>query len=124
MAKIEGDVVLVHSQRSDFGLPLLVGARAQIMDRAHGLLFTSPITLLSLAGLFPLARKDRGAALYLLITFLAIFLFFSTYAQWAASHHGNRFLIPIMVLASVPLACLIDWIIDGPVRFPAIGHHG
>lgn len=124
MARIEGDVVWVHSQRSDFGLPLLVGARAQIMDRTHGLLFTSPVTLLSIAGLFILARKDRGAAIYLLVTFLLVFLFFSTYEQWAASHHGNRFLIPIMVLASVPLACLIDWIIDGPVRFRAIGHHG
>ncbi len=110
MARIEGDAVSVHSQRSDFGLPLLVGARAQIMDRAHGLLFTSPVTLLSLAGLFPLARKDRGAALYLLVTFVSVFLFFSTYELWAASHHGNRFLIPIIALAALPLACLIDWI--------------
>ncbi len=119
MAEIEGGVVSVHSQRSDFVLPLLVGARAQVMDRAHGLLFTSPVTLLSLAGFFPLARKDRGAALYLLVTFLSVFLFFSTYQWWAASHHGNRFLIPIMVLASVPLACLIDWIADR-LRFPAM----
>jgi len=113
IARIEGDVVSVHSQRSDFGLPLLVGARAQVMDRAHGLLFTSPVTLLSLVGLFPLARKDRGAALYLLVTFLSVFLFFSTYQWWAASHHGNRFLIPIIVLASVPLASLIDWFAAG-----------
>lgn len=110
MARIEGDVVSVHTQRSDFVLPLLVGARAQVMDRTHGLLFTSPVTLLSLAGLFPLARKDRGAALYLLVTFLAVFLFFSTYQWWAASHYGNRFLIPIIALATVPLASLIDWI--------------
>lgn len=108
MARIEGDVVVVHSQRSDFGIPVLEGVRGQIMDRANGLLFTSPITLLSLLGLYPLARHDRGAALYLILTFLAVFLFFSFYGQWRASHFGNRFLMPISVLAAVPLAALLD----------------
>jgi hypothetical protein len=108
MARIEGDVVVVHSQRSDFGLPVVEGVRGQIMDRAHGLLFTSPITLLSLFGLYPLARRDKGAALYLIVTFLAMFLFFSTYEPWRASHFGNRFLMPICVLAAAPLAALLD----------------
>ncbi len=72
MARIERDSIVVHSQRSDFGLSILEGARGQIMDRAHGLLFTSPITLLSLFGLYPLARRDKRAALYLIVTFLAV----------------------------------------------------
>ncbi len=119
MAQIEGNTIVVHSQRSDFDRPIMAGVRDQIVDPAHGLLFTSPITLLSLVGLIPLARKDRGAALYLVVTFLSVFLFFSTYEQWAASHFGNRFLIPIMVLATVPLASLIDWFVYRRTRFSA-----
>jgi hypothetical protein len=108
MARIEGEWIVVHSQRSDFGRPLITGARNQVLDRAHGLLFTSPITLLSLIGFYPLSRRSSPTALYLLFTFLAVFLFFSTYEHWNASHHGNRFLMPIVVLAALPLASLLD----------------
>jgi hypothetical protein len=122
MAMIRGDVVVVHSPRSDFGGSVIQGVRNQIMDRAHGLLFTSPITLLSLVGFIPLARKDRAAALYILVTSLSIFLFFATYKEWAASHHGNRYLVPVMILATVPLASLIDYVIDIRIRLMGNNH--
>lgn len=108
MARIDRNTVIVHSQRSDFGHPVQDGARDQIFDRAHGLLFTSPITLLAMFGLYPLSRRNPRLALYLLATFVMIFLFFSTYGQWRASHYGNRFLMPVVILATVPLASLLD----------------
>jgi len=108
MASIEENIGQVHSQRSDFDYPLWKGIKNQILDPQRGLLLTTPITILSILGLWSLARRDRLAALYLGGTSLAIFLFFSKYRWWGASHYGSRFLMPLVVLAAVPLAVLID----------------
>jgi hypothetical protein len=97
-----------YSQRSSFTLNPLVGAYGQLFERVHGLLFSSPITLPSLAGLFVFARRDRTLAWYLGLSSLALFLFYSTYDQWNASHYGNRFLMALVVLAAIPLAVLLD----------------
>jgi hypothetical protein len=113
IAWIEGTTVVVHSHRSDFNRPVITGVRDQIVDRTHGLLFTSPITLLAMVGLISLARRRGGLALYLVITFLSIFVFFARYDYWNASHYGSRFLLPIMVLATIPLAALLDRYVAG-----------
>jgi hypothetical protein len=34
---------------------------------------------------------------------------FSIYWEWATSHYGNRFLMPIVAAAAVPLAALLQW---------------
>jgi len=108
MASIQENIGQVHSQRSDFDYPLWKGIKNQILDPKRGLLPTTPITILSILGLWTLARRDRLAALYLGGTNLAIFLFFSKYRWWGASHYGSRFLMPLVVLAAVPLAVMID----------------
>ena len=108
IATIEHKSIVVHSQRSDFDLPLRTGAWRQLTDRKRGLMFTTPVTLVSLIGLYFLARRNRLVFFYLTATFLAFFIFFSKYRWWWASFHGNRFLMPIVVLATVPLAVLID----------------
>lgn len=108
IAVFQNDVTTVHSHRSDFDIPVWTGIRQQLFDRKLGLLFTTPVTLLALVGLPLLARRDRRAALYLGGTLLLIFLLFSKYQWWNASHRGNRFLMPIVVLATIPLAVLID----------------
>jgi hypothetical protein len=111
MATIEEDVSRVESARSGFDYPLLKGIRNQLLDPKRGLLPTTPITILSILGLWSLARRDRLTALYLAGTSAVIFLFFSHYRWWDASHHGNRFLMPIVILAAVPLSTLIDSIV-------------
>ena len=74
--------------------------------------FTSPVTLLALVGLPMLARRDRRVALYLSGSLLLIFLLYSKYHWWHTSFHGNRFLLPIVALAAVPLGVLIDWTVQ------------
>jgi hypothetical protein len=108
IAVIHSDSVGLHTHRGDFDLPIWQGIRGQLLDSQHGLLLTSPITLLSLLGLPALARRDRRAALYVAGTSLAIFLFFSVYRLWSSSHFGNRFLFPLVILAALPLAAGVD----------------
>jgi hypothetical protein len=112
IAIFENDVMTVRSQRSDFDVPAWIGARQQLFDRRLGLFFTSPVTLLALVGLPMLARRDRRVALYLSGSLLLIFLLYSKYHWWHTSFHGNRFLLPIVALAAVPLGVLIDWTVQ------------
>ena len=102
----------VYSQRASFDLDPVVGARGQIFDATHGLLYSSPITLVSLGGLVLLGRRKPGLAWYLGASSVALFLFYSTYDQWNASHYGNRFLMPVIAFGGVPLAVLSDRAID------------
>ena len=98
----------VYSQRSSFGDPLVPGMMGQLLDRQHGLLMTSPITILSLIGLLPLARARFALGAHLLTSAAALFVFYAGYRLWPASHYGNRFLMPVVVLAVLPLAALLQ----------------
>ena len=99
-----------HAVTSSFRISPLVGGWGQLFDPVHGLVFSSPVTMVSFAGLFWLARRDRALAWYLGLSWLALFLVFATYEQWNSSHAGNRFLMPIVALAAIPLANLIEQI--------------
>jgi hypothetical protein len=112
MAIFDGGTPSVSTHRTDFTLPLATGMGGQLMDPRLGLIPTTPITVLSLIGLMTLARRDLLPALYIGSTSLALFLFYSKYKWWVASHHGNRFLIPVVVLATIPLATLVDALAD------------
>jgi hypothetical protein len=68
---------------------------------------TSPVTLISLLGLVSLARTRPRLALHVAAAALALFLFYSTYHEWPASHYGNRFLMPAAALCVAPLAALL-----------------
>jgi hypothetical protein len=103
-----GGNIGTYSQRGSFSLDPVEGMRGQLFDGSHGLLTTSPVTLLSFVGLPFLARRRRLLAWVLGIGSVTLFLVYSTYDNWNASHYGNRFLIPIAVLAVVPLASLLD----------------
>ena len=98
----------VYSQRSSFDLAVGKGVVGQLLDPRHGLLTTSAITIASLAGLPFLARKDWRLTACIVVGSLGLFLFYSTYDQWAASHYGNRFLMPVVSLFSVPLAAALE----------------
>lgn len=96
------------SQRSDFDLPFVLGATGQLFDPAHGLWSTSLITLFSLAGLGLLAKKNPGLCRFVGLATLGLFVFFAFYRPWSTSHYGNRFLIPVVALAVLPLAVMLD----------------
>ncbi len=99
----------LHSNREDFTEPLWRGVRDQIIRPGKGLLPTSPVTVVSFLLLPLLWFRERRWAVYIAVTSLAIFLFYSTYAQWVTSHWGNRFLMPLVVLGALPLAAALDW---------------
>ena len=108
MVGFEGPWMVVRSHRNDFNQPMVNGAQAQVVDPTHGLLRTSPITILSLAGILALGRRNWRWAIYLTVSLGGLFLLFSTYQHWDSSHYGNRFLMPLAVLAAIPLASLFD----------------
>jgi hypothetical protein len=109
IARVEGGRLVLFSQREDFGLSLVQGIWRQITDSRHGLLLTSPVTIPSLIGLAILWRRSATYAAGLGLSSLALFLFFSSYRLWNESHYGNRFLMPIIALAAIPLASLLEW---------------
>jgi len=109
IAIFEGGEARTYSQRGDFDLPVARGLAGQLFDREHGLLPTTPVTLLSLAALPLLARRRPRAALAVGWTAAALLLFFSRYQLWDTSAFGNRFLMPVVALAALPLAALCDW---------------
>jgi hypothetical protein len=103
-----GYVPSTYSQQSDFNLPFQEGFTGQLFDRDHGLLPTSPVTLVALIG-FPLVIWWRPRlGVHALTGSLALFLLYCKYQQWSASHYGNRFLMPVVAFAVIPLAALVQ----------------
>jgi hypothetical protein len=98
-----------RSQREDFDLPILDGMRGQLLDRQRGLLPTSPILLLAIPGWVALLRRDRRAAMAVLVPSLLLFLLLSTYTPWDQSSYGNRFLMAPVLLAALPIAAGLEW---------------
>lgn len=108
---VDGEATL-YSHRADFDYPIFKGARGQLLDSEKGLLWTSPITLLALFGFANLWRRHRAFAIYTLVSGLGLFVVFSAYQAWMMSHAGNRFLMPVVVLGCLPLASLVDWLLN------------
>lgn len=92
----------------NFGFPFWEGFRLQLVDPIHGLFATAGIALLAVLGYWRLWKKNRGAAMALFLFSAATFLLYCKYDYVAGSHYSNRFLMPVVALAAVPLACLID----------------
>jgi hypothetical protein len=71
----------------------------------HGLLFWTPILLLSIAGLFIFWRRQRRVGTPFLAALLAFYLFISCYPDWAGiSSYGNRFFVSLTPLFILGLA--------------------
>jgi 4-amino-4-deoxy-L-arabinose transferase-like glycosyltransferase len=100
------------SHRGLFDHPLWSGLVGEIADPQHGLIPTSPVLLLAVPGFVLLFRRHpREAALTLAIGEFVL-LFFGTYRHWAASHYGNRFLMPLVAVTSPSVALALQWIED------------
>jgi hypothetical protein len=104
------------SHRGLFDRGVLDGVTGELLDPIHGLLPTSPVLFLALPGSVLLFRKrPREALLYLAVAEFLLLLF-ATYRYWSSSHYGNRFLMPLVAVASPAVALAVQWIIDGARR--------
>src|SRR4029077_7309 len=109
IATLSADYVAsTYSQRSSFDLPFREGFNGQLFDPEHGLLRTSPITLISLLGFPLLLWRDRRLGATLATGSLALFVLFCFYDQWNATHYGHRFLMRVVAFGAVPLAALVE----------------
>lgn len=107
IAHFEDGEVVLHSTREDFNQPLLEGLGHQALDPRRGLLWTAPVALVGLAALPLLWRRRRRLALAVLWVAVALPLVYARYDWWWTSEFGNRFLLPVVALAAVPLAALL-----------------
>jgi 4-amino-4-deoxy-L-arabinose transferase-like glycosyltransferase len=105
----DGETVMV-SHRGRFDQSLVRGVAGEFFDPDHGLLPTSPALLLALPGFAILLRRRPKEAVLFLAAAEFLLLFFATYRDWAASHYGNRFLMPLVALAAAPVALTLQWI--------------
>jgi len=94
-----------------FNRPFWEGVRLQLFHSRHGLFPTAPAGLLALLGLGRLARRGPAAAVLVSAFVLGTFLFYCSYDFVTGSHYSNRFLMPAVALAVVPLACLLDAVV-------------
>jgi hypothetical protein len=99
----------VATHRGDFSAAIFPrGLVGQLLDRRHGLLWTSPITVPSLVGLVYLVRIRWRLGAALGASILLLYGFFAAYRFWDTSHYGNRFLFPVIILSGLPLALLLE----------------
>ena len=104
---VQAGVERIVTHRSQFDGAFLAGLSGELFDPAHGLLPTAPIVLLAVPGLVLLWRRCREEAIVTLGVALTLLLVLAPYRGWSASHYGNRFLMPALVLLApaVALAC-------------------
>ncbi len=107
---IQAGVAQVGDHLSSFDFPFFQGLHLQLIDPVHGLFATAGVSLIAVLGYGRLYKTNR-AAFWLVFLFSSLtFLFYCKYNYLTGSHYGNRFLMPVVALSAVPLACLIDWI--------------
>ncbi|HEX9426174.1 MAG TPA: glycosyltransferase 87 family protein [Candidatus Polarisedimenticolia bacterium] len=113
---------IVVSHRGLFDGSPLQGLEGELFDPVHGLVPTSPMLLLALPGvLILLQRRPREAVLFIAVGEFLL-LFFSTYRYWSLSHYGNRFLMPLVAVASPPVALTLDRMAAGARSWLAKRH--
>jgi len=103
----EGRIVAT-SHWSLFSNDILAGMRGEMLDPRHGLLPTAPVLLLVLPGALLLARRRRSDACFLLGLSASLVLLLAAYRDWAASHYGNRFLMPVLALSTPAIALALE----------------
>ena len=77
----------------------------------HGLFSWTPIVILAVAGLFLLAKRDRGLAVYSLVTFAVYLYVIGCYQDWhGIASFGNRFFISLTAFFVLGLASFFEWL--------------
>jgi len=108
--------VWLLSHSSLFTIPLLEGLGNQLFDSERGLLFTAPLWFawpLGLAAAYRLRNGRERVWPFVLAAIVVVNVgLFAKYADWAASHVGNRFLFPSLAMAFALLGALFDLCLD------------
>lgn len=90
------------------------GALGLLLDQRYGLLATAPGFLCGIAGLAHLARRRPRLAAEFLVVAIPYVVAASSYGMWWGGFGGPaRFLVAMVPIAAVPVACL--WAFGGPV---------
>lgn len=109
---LDGGVPVALSHRGLFDQSVWHGLAGELFDPRHGLLPTAPPLLLALPGFILLYRRRPLDALLHLAVAEFLLLLFATYRYWAASHYGNRFLMPVVAVAAPSLALALEWLAE------------
>ncbi len=118
---VEAGVHRIGSHLGSFSRPLADGLALQLTDPRHGLLATAAVALIGWLGLPRLWRRSRPAAIVIALFGALTFLFYCKYDFTHASHFSNRFLMPVVALTGVVLACLLDALRDRLPWGPRLG---
>lgn len=103
-----GGTFATVGHRSLFDQDFLAGLSRELFNPIHGLLPTAPVILLAIPGFVILfRRRPREAVLFIAIGEMLLLLF-ATYRYWAASHYGNRFLMPLLAVSSPAVALTLE----------------
>jgi hypothetical protein len=95
---------------ADFSTPLLVGLRGLLFygGENQGIFLLSPITLLSLLGLWHMIRFSPRRAALVLGLFIVMLLLFAKSTTFNAATNDGRYLTPFIGLWLIPAAFWID----------------
>jgi hypothetical protein len=75
----------------------------------HGLFVWTPVTMLAVAGLFLLCRRQPRVGAPMLTAAVAFYLFIACYPDWAGiSSYGNRFFVSLTPLFVIGLGVLLE----------------
>jgi hypothetical protein len=107
---VERDGIVTQSHRGLFDGDPVSGLAEQLFDPRHGLLTTSPILFLALPGFVLLFRRRPLDAAFYLVIGEFLLLFFATYRYAMTSHHGNRFLMPVVAICAPAVSLSMDWL--------------
>jgi len=111
---VEDGVSRVGDHVSSFTRPFWEGFRLQLFHQQLGLMATAAVGLIAWLGLPALRRRSPLLAFVAAAFALGTFLLYCKYDYTHASHFSNRFLMPVVALSSLPLACLLDRLLPGP----------
>ena len=121
IAHFEDGGVRLHSTRDDFNQPFAAGLAGQAVAPQRGLVWTAPLALVGLAGLPLVWRRRPRLALAVGWVAVVLPLIYARYDWWWTSEYGNRFLLPLVALAALPLATLIAAAVsDGAAGEPVL----
>jgi hypothetical protein len=113
-------LVIVNGERATgthadlFDRDLVTGIVDQMLQikLPGGLIVTAPLAVLAWLGIIPLARRSGRLALGWMLASAGLYLTFARYVYTSFGNYvGYRFLIPIIGLAALPLACLFEAVV-------------
>jgi len=100
---------VVGSQRDTFACSIFERLPEILLDAKSGLFIGAPLILLALAfGLRLFWQRSRKEAILWILTGTSLTILFTIYCKDFPGSIGNRYLMPVVALAAIPLALAIQ----------------